>query len=41
VLLGHHRCLEKFDLLFNGPEKVLEMSPRFRTGSIGRPRRRK
>lgn len=41
VLLGHHRCLEKFDLVFKGPEKVLEMTPRFKTESIGRPKRRK
>jgi hypothetical protein len=37
VLLGHHRCLEKFHLFFKGPEKELEMTPR----SVGRPNPRK
>lgn len=41
ALLGHHRCLEKFDLTFKGPEKLLEVMPRFRTESIGRPKRRR
>lgn len=40
VLLGHHQCLERFDLAFRGPEKTLELTPRFRTGSVGRPKRR-
>ncbi|MBI1812920.1 hypothetical protein HY285_00285 [Candidatus Peregrinibacteria bacterium] len=30
VLLGHHRCLEKFDITFRGPERMLEITPRFR-----------
>ncbi|MBI3619334.1 aspartyl protease family protein [Candidatus Peregrinibacteria bacterium] len=30
VLLGHHRCLEKFDATFYGPEKRMELHPRFR-----------
>lgn len=30
VLLGRHQCLEKFDLNFQGPEKVLGLLPRFR-----------
>lgn len=29
VLLGHHRCLEKFDLTFKGPEKYVNLVPRF------------
>jgi hypothetical protein len=29
VLLGHHQCLEKFDLLFEGPERKLGVTPRF------------
>jgi hypothetical protein len=41
VLLGHHQCLEKFDVTFKGPEKFLELTPRFLTESVGRPRRRK
>ncbi len=31
VLLGHHQCLQKFDVTFKGPEKRLEMLPRFKT----------
>ena len=34
VLLGHHRCLEKFDVMFRGPEKRIELLPRFKTESI-------
>ncbi|MFH1670150.1 MAG: hypothetical protein ABIA92_01030 [Patescibacteria group bacterium] len=30
VLLGHHQCLEKFDLTFQGPEKKLGVMPRFK-----------
>lgn len=41
VLLGHHRCLEKFDILFQDPERAMELTPRFKTESIGRPKRRK
>jgi hypothetical protein len=40
VLLGHHRCLEKFDMTFRGPERTMELVPRFRTELIGRPKRR-
>lgn len=40
VLHGHHRCLEKFDVTFRGPERAVELVPRFRTESIGRPKRR-
>ena len=29
VLLGHHECLEKFDLTFHGPERKLSILPRF------------
>lgn len=29
VLLGHHRCLEKFNITFYGPERRLELAPRF------------
>ena len=29
VLLGHHQCLEKFDLNFQGPERKLGITPRF------------
>jgi hypothetical protein len=29
VLLGHHECLEKFDLTFQGPERKLGITPRF------------
>ncbi|NOS67324.1 MAG: hypothetical protein HOO67_03075, partial [Candidatus Peribacteraceae bacterium] len=25
VLLGHHQCLEKFDVMFRGKERVLEI----------------
>lgn len=28
ILLGHHECLEKFDLTFQGPEKSLGLLPR-------------
>ena len=28
ILLGHHECLEKFDLTFQGPEKLLSLLPR-------------
>lgn len=31
VLLGHHQCLEKFDITFKGTEKIVEVTPRFRT----------
>ncbi len=41
VLLGHHRCLEKFDVTFKGSERVTELVPRFRTESIGRPKKRR
>ena len=41
VLLGHHRCLEKFDVMFWGPEKRIERLPRFKTESIGRPKSRR
>jgi hypothetical protein len=41
VLLGHAGCLEKFDVLFRGPERALDLQPRFRTESIGRPKRRR
>lgn len=37
ILLGHHHCLEKFDILFSGPGRSLEMTARFRTGSAKRP----
>ena len=30
ILLGHHQCLEKFDLNFQGPEKKLGVLPRFK-----------
>lgn len=30
VLLGHYQCLDQFDLLFQGPEKTLGITPRFR-----------
>lgn len=30
ILLGHQGCLEKFDLTFRGPEKVLQVLPRFK-----------
>lgn len=30
ILLGHHQCLEKFDLTFHGPERKLEILPRFK-----------
>ena len=33
VLLGHHQCLEKFDVTFHGPEKQVQLRPRFRTAS--------
>ncbi|MFL5328588.1 MAG: hypothetical protein ACJ8C4_06705 [Gemmataceae bacterium] len=39
ILLGHHQCLEKFDVTFRGSEKELEMGARLRTESIGRPKR--
>lgn len=29
ILLGHKHCLEKFDVLFKGPEKTLKVTPRF------------
>jgi hypothetical protein len=29
ILLGHHQCLEKFDLTFQGPERKLGLLPRF------------
>jgi hypothetical protein len=28
VLLGHHECLEKFDMTFHGPERLLSLTPR-------------
>jgi len=31
MLLGHHQCLEYFDLTFQGPEKKLGVLPRFET----------
>jgi hypothetical protein len=31
VLLGHHHCLEKFDVAFRGPERLLDLTPRFRS----------
>lgn len=40
-LLGHHRCLEKFDVTFKGPEKMVEVTARFRSESIGRPKRKR
>ena len=30
ILLGHHECLEKFDLTFCGPQKLLQVIPRFK-----------
>jgi hypothetical protein len=30
VLLGHQQCLDKFDLLFEGPEKKLSITPHFK-----------
>jgi hypothetical protein len=30
ILLGHHQCLERFDLTFHGPERTLSVLPRFR-----------
>ena len=30
VLLGHHQCLEKFDVTFLGPERMLEVTARLR-----------
>jgi len=30
ILLGHHECLEKFDLTFAGPERTLSVLPRFK-----------
>jgi hypothetical protein len=29
ILLGHEDCLEKFDLTFCGPERTLQVLPRF------------
>ena len=29
ILLGHHDCLEKFDVTFHGPERKLSLLPRF------------
>jgi hypothetical protein len=29
VLLGHHGCLEKFDITFKGPEKAVEIYPQY------------
>lgn len=29
-LLGHEQCLEMFDLTFRGPERILQVLPRFR-----------
>ena len=40
ILLGHDKCLQKFDLTFHGPERELEMTARFKSESIGRPKRR-
>ena len=41
VLLGHHQCLEKFDLTFKGPEKTVEMTPRSPTEAIGRTKQKR
>ena len=30
ILLGHHQCLEKFDVTFLGPEKKVSLFPRFK-----------
>jgi hypothetical protein len=31
ALLGHEQCLSKFDITFKGPERCLDLVPRFRT----------
>jgi hypothetical protein len=31
ILLGHYQYLERFDLTFHGPERMLCVLPRFRT----------
>ena len=33
ILLGHRQCLEKFDVTFHGPERMLEVTARFRKRS--------
>ena len=41
VLLGQHHFLEKFDVLFKGKERALEMTPLFRQATAEGPARRR